>query len=112
MTTYPNGSPEYAILTEARAAFDALPETSPDAIAAIARLEAAESAYIDKESATKAAWEAFPAGEFKDSGEENANEMCYCERAFAPEDRIAFYESCLTSAEFLRNDTPADDHRP
>jgi len=61
--------------------------------------KAAADAYWAEEAKAKAAWDAIPEGDKKDSAHNNANEMCHFEHMFSADNRLAWYLAAVASYE-------------
>lgn len=60
---------------------------------------AASKAYWAEEAKAKAAWDAIPAGEAKDSAYQNADDTM-CEGSFSFDNRLAWYVAAVATYEF------------
>lgn len=63
--------------------------------------EAAADAYWAAESKAKAAWDAIPAGDKKDSAEINANDMWGDENLFSDANKLAWYLAAVSTYDIL-----------
>lgn len=63
--------------------------------------EAAADAYWAAEAKAKAAWDAIPAGDKKDSAEINANDMWGDEKLFSDANKLAWYLAAVRTYDIL-----------
>jgi hypothetical protein len=61
--------------------------------------KSAADAYWAEEAKAKAAWDAIPAGDKKDSAMFNADDMWFVEKLFSEKNKLAWYKAAVASYE-------------
>ena len=76
--------------------------TSTEYLATIADKndDAAFYAYVDEDNKAKAAWDAIPACEAKDSAYDNADAMMYKEKLIMEGDSLGWFRAAISTYEF------------